>query len=201
MADPDTSLPPAAVVVTLNVADFETWKTSFDGVEGFRVEAGFLGHHLNRSQDDPNRVAIYLASGDPEKGRAFAQSPELAEIMRKAGVQGPPEFLWVAPKRVAVIWDRQLPAMIVRHTVADFDTWLDGYDAADDLRSANGIVGHAADQLLDAPNEAMVYHQAESFDALHAFLEMPELQAAMKEAGVTSEPEVTFHTSGWGKLY
>ncbi len=27
------------------------------------------------------------------------------------------------------------------------------------------------------------------------------LRASMKEAGVTSDPEVTFHTGGFGKLY
>ena len=46
-----------------------------------------------------------------------------------------------------------------------------------------------------------VYHQAESFDTLRAFMADPELQAAMKAAGVTSEPEVSFHIGGWGKRY
>jgi hypothetical protein len=94
-----------------------------------------------------------------------------------------------------------LPAFLISHTVADFDQWLAGYDAADDLRSANGIVGHAANRSLENPSLAIVYHQAESFDTLHAFLENPDLKEAMNNAGVTSEPEVSFHTGGWGKLY
>ncbi len=48
---------------------------------------------------------------------------------------------------------------------------------------------------------AVVYHQAESFDTLREFLAMPELRAAMDAAGVTSEPDVSFHTGGWGKRY
>lgn len=51
------------------------------------------------------------------------------------------------------------------------------------------------------PSLAIVYHQAESFDALRAFLDDDALAAAMKEAGVISEPEVSFHTGGWGKRY
>jgi hypothetical protein len=35
--------------------------------------------------------------------------------------------------------------------------------------------------------------------ALHNFLADPPLQAAMQEAGVTSEPEVAFDTGGWAK--
>jgi hypothetical protein len=69
------------------------------------------------------------------------------------------------------------------------------------LRTANGIVGHAANQVMDDPNRAVVYHQAQTFEALNSFLASPDLRAAMESAGVTSTPEVTFHTSLPGKLY
>lgn len=120
--------------------------------------------------------------------------------MERAGVVGRPEVTWVTPKREDVVWDRHLPAMVVTHRVEDFDSWLDGYDAADELRREHGIVGHAANRSHADPLVATIYHQAESFDALRAFLEDPELQAAMVAAGVASEPEVSFHTGGWAKL-
>ena len=101
----------------------------------------------------------------------------------------------------AAVLDRELPGMIVQHSVADFDRWLGAYDDTDGLRAANGIVGHAANQLMDDPSGAVVYHQAESFDTLRAFLAMPELQAAMEAAGVTSAPEASFYTGGWAKQY
>jgi hypothetical protein len=110
-------------------------------------------------------------------------------------------MMWVTPVREAIIWDRQLPAFIITHTVADFDSWLEGYDAADELRISNGIIGHAANRSNDDPSVALVYHQAEDFGTLRAFLENPELRAAMESAGVTSEPEVSFHTGGWAKAY
>ena len=69
------------------------------------------------------------------------------------------------------------------------------------MRKTRGIIGHAANRSLDDPSLAVVYHQAESFDTLRSFLRSDDLRAAMKEAGATSEPEVTFHTGGWGKLY
>jgi hypothetical protein len=89
----------------------------------------------------------------------------------------------------------------VSHTVADFDSWLDGYNRADDLRRARGIVGHAANRSLDDPSMCLIYHQAESFDTLRAFLADPELAAAMQAAGVTSEPQASFHTGGMAKMY
>jgi hypothetical protein len=31
---------------------------------------------------------------------------------------------------------------MLTHRVADFDAWLEGYDAADDLRKSRGVIGH-----------------------------------------------------------
>jgi hypothetical protein len=127
MPDED-QLPPAAVMITHPVADFGTWKAGFDAHEGARRGAGILGHHLNRSQDDPNSVSIYMALSDLDRGKAFASSPDLKSTMEDLGVTGPPDFMWMTPMREAVVWDRELPAMVVTHTVADFDAWLEGYN-------------------------------------------------------------------------
>ena len=194
-------LPPYALIAAYSVKDFDHWLATFDSNQGMRAEAGYLGHHVNRGEDDPNRVAVYLAVADLEKAKAMLTSPELMEVMQDAGIIPSPAFTWLVPKREAVVWDRQLPAMIIRHSVADFDAWLDAYDAAGDLQKSNGIVGHAANQMLDDPSSAVIYHQAESFDALRAFLANPELRSVMEAAGVTSEPDVAFGTGGWAKLY
>jgi hypothetical protein len=201
MSDADQSPPPAAVIVTHPVADFERWKAGFDDHEEVRKAGGMLGHHLNRAEDDPNLVSAYLAVSDIDQAKAFSSSDELKDSMEEFGVTGPPVITWMTPVREAVVWDRELPAFLLSHTVADFDAWLEGYDAADELRTSDGIVGHAANRSLDDPSVAIVYHQAESFDDLRNFLADPELKAAMENAGVTSEPEVTFHTGGWAKMY
>jgi hypothetical protein len=90
---------------------------------------------------------------------------------------------------------------MVRHRVEDFDAWLAGYDDAAEVRRSGGIVGDAANRSADDPSIAIVYHQAESFDDLRSFLGSEELRLAMKQAGVVSDPEVTFHTGGWAKRY
>ena len=201
MSDPAQSLPPAAVLVRHQVADFDTWKRGFDDHEEVRRAASFVAHHINRAEDDPNLVTIFLAAEDVDKAKAFAASDELKAIMQEVGVTGAPEMTWMTPVREAAVWDRELPAFLISHQVADFDRWLEGYDAADELRQSKGIIGHAANRSQDDPSLAIVYHQAESFDALRAFLDDDALAAAMKEAGVISEPEVSFHTGGWGKRY
>jgi len=67
--------------------------------------------------------------------------------------------------------------------------------------AAKGIVGQAANRSIDDPAVAIVYHQAESFDTLRAFLADDALAAKMQEAGVTSAPDALFVTGGWAKRY
>ena len=74
-------------------------------------------------------------------------------------------------------------------------------DAAVIAGNRHGIIGHAANRSIDEPDLVTVYHQAETFDTLRAFLANPDLEAAMKKAGVVSAPEVSFHTGGWAKFY
>lgn len=201
MSTATEGLPPAAVIVSHTIADWDEWKRAFDEHESVRKDAGFLGHHINRGEVDPNHVTVYFAVSDVDRAKAFAASNELRSAMEEAGVIGPPEITWVTTVRESIVWDRDLPAVLVTHRVNDFDSWLDGYDDADDLRSERGIVGHAANRSLDDPSVAVIYHQAESFDALRAFLEDRDLQDAMAAAGVASEPDISFHTGGWAKQY
>ncbi len=194
-------LPPCAALLTHRVDDVDRWKAGFDDHEPARRAAGILGHHINRSEDDPHLITLFLTLCDLDRAKAFAESPELGEVMKNVGVVSRPEIQWLQPIRDEVVSDRQLPAFLLRHQVAAFDTWLAGYDAASGLQQSAGIIGHGVNRSLDDPSIVTVYHQAESFDALRSFLADPQLQTAMKDAGVTSEPEVTFHTGGWAKTY
>ena len=194
-------LPPFAALLSHTVEDFDTWKTGFDAHQPARVAAGMLGHHLNRAEGNPNQITIFLALSDLDQAKAFASSPDLADTMKRLGVLAPPEVVWVQPIREDIIWDRQLPGMIADHRVADFDAWLAVYDSVGDMQKAGGIIGQAANRSLDDPQRVIVYHQAESFDTLRAFLADPELKTTMEAAGVISAPEVSFQTGGWAKFY
>ncbi len=201
MPENNPTLPPAAVLVRSRVADFDTWLAAFDTHEDARRAAGILGHHINRAEDDPNDVSIYLALSDLDKAKDFSASDDLRQRMQASGVISVPELTYMTPVREAIVWDRELPAFVLRHSVADFDRWLEGYDSAAELQAAEGVVGQAANRSIDDPKVAIVYHQAESFDTLRAFLANDKLKAKMQEAGVTSAPDVHFVTGGWAKQY
>lgn len=147
--------PSAAVIITHEVADFDAWKTVFDGHEGARKAAGFLGHHINRHAENPNLLSVYLAASDVAKARAFTESADLRSTMSAAGIKGLPSLVWVKPVSEAIVWDRELPAAMIAHQVADFDAWLAVYAGASEIRKQGGIVGAAANQLLEDPQSAL----------------------------------------------
>jgi len=88
--------------------------------------------------------------------------------------------------------DRKLPGIIVTHTVQDYGAWRSVYDGFDDHRKRNGIVGHAVNQDLGAPNRVTVYHQAEDLGALRTLVASTELKDAMKRGGVVGVPDIRF---------
>ncbi len=81
---------------------------------------------------------------------------------------------------------------IVRHRVADFDTWKAGFDAAADFRAAAGMT--AAQVYTDAADGQVVTVVAEftSVEHAQAHLQDQELAKKMKEIGVLEQPSVQF---------
>lgn len=85
----------ASVFVKFRVADFDAWKSAFDGNQPMRVAAGFKNHSVHRDANDPNVVIVALRAEDISRAREFGTSEELRQVQQRAGVQGPPE-MWYA---------------------------------------------------------------------------------------------------------
>jgi len=185
------STPTAAVVVTHEVENYETWKRAFDSHAASRKSAGVVSTHINRDAAQPNLLSVYIAGNDAAKLSSFLSSQDLASTMLNAGVKGPPRIAKITPVVDATRKDA-LAGVIVRHTVADFATWKAGFDAHASAREAAGIVGYAINRSLDNPNLVIIYLQATSIDQLRAFAESASLKDAMKGAGVTSAPEMSY---------
>lgn len=196
-----SAVPPIAVIIRHSCADFDRWKAVFDADLPNRKAAGMVGHHINRGRDHPNDLAIYIAATDLGRAQAFAASPALKTTMDKAGVTSAPAVTWMTPVSENIVWDRNLPAMMVDHTVADFAAWQAGYAKADQIRRSGGIIGQAVNRAIDNPNRVIVYHQAETHEAIAAFAANPGLKTAMQAAGVTGTPVFTFVTGGWAARY
>ena len=196
-----TALPAAAAIIRHRVRDYNVWKSAFDDHQRARQDAGIIGHHLNRVAQDPSTVVIYLPAGDLARLKSFLDSDELKAKMQQAGVEGPPTITLITPQEDMTIKDRALPAVIVRHRVADYATWKKAFDGHGSQRVQAGIIGHAVNQGVDDPNQVIVYLQAENAGQLKAFVDSEDLKAVMGKAGVQGTPQFSFVNGVEGASY
>ncbi len=81
----------------------------------------------------------------------------------------------------------------VHHTVEDYATWRKGFDEHGSSRQAAGATDEAyVMQTLDNPNEITAILGWSDVEKAKAFIQSPELKAAMQKAGVAGPPEVRY---------
>jgi len=87
--------------------------------------------------------------------------------------------------------------LFVRINVGDYETWRKVYDQFYGTRGDMGVVGAAAFQSVDNPNDVTVWHDFESEEVARAFVSSDALRTVMQEAGVQGEPQFWFVTESW----
>jgi len=84
----------AALIVRHRVANFEAWKSIFDGMTQARRSHGWTSVIVFRDAVDPNMVTIVNRVKDLDRAKRYAGSPELRTAMQNAGVQSIPEIVF-----------------------------------------------------------------------------------------------------------
>lgn len=87
--------------------------------------------------------------------------------------------------------------LFARINVADYGTWRDVYDKFYGERVAMGVMGDAAFQLVDDPNDVTLWHDFETPQVARAFASSDALRDVMQRAGVQGEPQFWFTTESW----
>ena len=85
----------AHFLVHHKVEDYKTWKSAFDGYSTLRSEAGSLGGKIFRSTNNPNELFVLLEWDSLANAQKFAQSDNIKEAMKNAGVVGMPAIYFV----------------------------------------------------------------------------------------------------------
>lgn len=85
----------AFILVRHKVADYGRWRPKYDDHEGARKDAGLSEVQCLHSESDPNEVVLLFKCEDLERARAFSTSDDLRDVMKKAGVIGSPEILFL----------------------------------------------------------------------------------------------------------
>ena len=83
-------------------------------------------------------------------------------------------------------------AVIVRHKVRDYDTWLPIFQEHGTVRRQYGGLGDQVYRVNGDPNDLIIVNFFADLERAKAFTQDPSLRETMGRAGVISEPEVTF---------
>ena len=89
-----------ALLIRHRVADHAAWKRVFDEQGATRWSNGCRGGQVFRNADDPDELVILLDWDDLRRARLYAQSDELLESLKRAGVADDPD-LWILERTVA----------------------------------------------------------------------------------------------------
>jgi hypothetical protein len=83
-------------------------------------------------------------------------------------------------------------AMVIRHTVADYDVWKPFFDADSTNRNAAGLHLIGVARGIENQNDVEIPFMVDDLQKAKAFTTNPDLKEAMQKAGVTSAPSVVF---------
>jgi hypothetical protein len=89
-----------------------------------------------------------------------------------------------------------MPALLIRHTVADYETWRPVFDEHEGTRRANGCQGGRLFRGADDPHEVLILLSWDDLLRARLFVDSDELRVAMAGAGVTDTADVWFLEDG-----
>ncbi len=184
-------LPPIAAMGTCKVDDFDAWKPRFDATTHLRKEAGVLGHRIVRGAEDPRLVGTYLFAADRSRLEGLLFAPEFAPRLKAAGATEVENTI-VVPQENQTLRMGTYAAALSSFDVEDYARWKASFDGGAETRRRASIVGHGIHRDAARPNRVTVYLQAESAEKLRALLESSELRAAMRQAGASTPPAITY---------
>ena len=85
-----------------------------------------------------------------------------------------------------------MPAILIKHKVADFAAWHQAYEEHGASRSAAGSLSSLVCQSGDDPSSVTVFIEFKSLDQARAFLASEDLARKMQAAGVQGSPSFEF---------
>jgi hypothetical protein len=90
-----------------------------------------------------------------------------------------------------------MTAMILSHSVVDFDSWKIAYDAHDSVRKSNGLTIESVHRSFSDPNTVVVTAYTTDHESAKSFVSNPNLKDVMQKAGVNSMPKVSYWDIKW----
>ncbi len=85
-----------------------------------------------------------------------------------------------------------MATLLVKHRVANFDTWKTVFDEFDNVRRQHGWTGYSIHRDALDPNVVVIVNHVKDIDGAKKYGSSDTLKAAMAKAGVQGPPEISF---------
>ena len=85
-----------------------------------------------------------------------------------------------------------MATLFVHHKVQDYAAWRKVFDDLTARRTGYGCTGHKVFQSPSDPNEITILTEWKNVDQAKTYATSPDLKEGMKNAVVTSQPDVMF---------
>ena len=85
-----------------------------------------------------------------------------------------------------------MPAMLIRHKVADYAAWSVVFAEQGITRRANGSQGWQLFRNADDPTEVLMLLEWDDLERARLFADSDDLREALEQAGVTDRPDIWF---------
>ena len=181
--------PTNMLVILHKVANFDKWKTLYDGHDTARVANGLHNYVIGRGVEDSNNVLVALKMDDVDKAKAFANNPSLKQTMQKGGVQGKPQVSFIT-----MVWQdtSRTNANIRSRTifmVKNFDDWRKVFEQQRQVRMDNGLSDRAFGYDLDNHNKVTLVLTVNDTAKAKAFWKSDQLKQLRAASGMIGVPE------------
>jgi heme-degrading monooxygenase HmoA len=85
----------AFMLVSYKIEDYKRWKNTFNDAFDMRKKAGEKSSRVFKRPDNPNEMVVLQEWDSLASARRFAKSKALHNCMKKAGVVGKPDIVFL----------------------------------------------------------------------------------------------------------
>ena len=181
--------PENVMTVIHTVADYDKWLAGFESADSMKLAHGLHNYVVGRNVDNPNLLLVATKADDVAKAKAFAQSADLKEGMKKHGVTGKPAISYmttVYQDTATINTDLRARTLV---TVKDFDAWKTSFESRRRDRLDAGLVDRVYGHDPDDNHKVTVVLAVLDTAKANAFWNSDKLKQDMAKGGVVGKPE------------
>lgn len=191
-----TAAPVSQDIMTIKhkVTSYAKWKLAHDSGDSARLAVGMHNYVIARGVDDSNIVFIAMHIDSVEKAKAFANNPNMKDMMQKAGVIGSgAEVDYWHTVFTDTASMQQTVRVMIKHKVKDWDTWKKAFDEHKQSRVDAGLTDRVVSYAIGDTHMVGLVFAVSDMAKAKAFMNSKDLVNKMKAGGVEGPPSIFFY--------